>query len=103
MLAVIVWYLVVAPPSGIFYGGIERDVSAPVGDWEIEGKFESLYDCRDEALNFDRSTKYDADRLKPEYQYWYAVSSGYGCIAEDDYRLAKSARNRRLRTEKQTR
>ena len=49
-LAFVSWYLVVAPNTGVIYDGVERDAAAPVADWEVQGNYESMYDCGEDAI-----------------------------------------------------
>src|SRR5579863_1835816 len=87
-LALVGWYLFAAPSTFRYWGGPVRNTSAPLKDWEVEGHYDSLAACREEAItNFVPPTidnKGHSYVMKKEYLYDYGVQLGYVCVSDAD-------------------
>ena len=91
-LALVGWYLMVAPSTGLYWGdGMVRNTSAPLAGWEVRGSYDSLADCRQEAITlFSPPATVHKGRfyvMKNEFLYSYGVRLGYVCVSSADSRL----------------
>ena len=71
--------------------GMVRNTSAPLAGWEVRGSYDSLADCRQEAITlFSPPATVHKGRfyvMKNEFLYSYGVRLGYVCVSSADFRL----------------
>jgi hypothetical protein len=85
-LGLVGWYLFDAPSTFRYWDGAVRNTSAPLMDWEVEGHYDSLAACREEAITHF-SPPMTANKghlyvLKKKYLYDYGVQLGYVRVSD---------------------
>ncbi len=92
-LALVGWYLFVAPSTGMYNlaDGMVRNPTVPLAYWEVRGHYDSLDDCREEAIKLFPEPVFMKKRrlygLTKEHLYSYGVKRGYACVSSSDPRL----------------